>query len=155
MNWYKEHPDTVAGKLYKGFFETPQKRVQKHSNEMQLIPEDEVEARIKASRQEYYRMHGGNRGNFGGKKMTKKKEEYWIPRSVNEHKKGSLHRMVGVPASEPIPFTFLQEIVDTPIGEHAKNPTQTGIKKIKVTHLVKARANWALNLKRISRKRKE
>jgi hypothetical protein len=87
--------------------------------------------------------------------MVTKKEDYWIPRSVNEHKKGSLHRMLEVPPSESIPFTFLQEIVNTPIGMIAKNPTQTGKKKIKVTHLVKARANWALNLKRISRKRKE
>jgi hypothetical protein len=155
MNWYKEHPDTVAGKLYKGFFETPQKRVQEHSNEMQLIPEEEVEARIKASRQEYARMQGETRGNFGGKKMTKKKVNMWIPDAVKNHKEGSLHKMLEVPQSETLPFTLVDKGCHTPIGKTFKNPTQTGKKKVKVTKLVKQRSCLALTLKRMGKKRKK
>lgn len=83
--------------------------------------------------------------------MVAQKDEYWIPRSVKQHKAGSLHKQMGIPIGTTIPFTLLQEIVDTPIGSLAKNPTQTGKDKYKVTPLLKARANWGLNLKRISR----
>jgi hypothetical protein len=87
--------------------------------------------------------------------MTKKKETYWIPESVNKHKKGSLHRMLEVPKSEDIPFTLLEKIRNTPIGETIKNPVKTGKDKIKVTKLVKQRAVWGLNMKRISQKKKK
>ena len=87
--------------------------------------------------------------------MTKAKKDYWIPKSVNKHKKGSLHRMMGVPKSEPIPFMLVNEACETPIGEKYKNPTQTGKKSGKVTPLLKKRACWGRTLKRISRKNKK
>jgi hypothetical protein len=86
---------------------------------------------------------------------TKKEEEYWIPKSVNEHKAGSLHRMLEVPESEDLPFTLLEKIRVTPIGETIKNPTKIGKTHIKVTKLVKQRAVWGLNMKRIGQKRKK
>jgi hypothetical protein len=87
--------------------------------------------------------------------MVANKADYWIPRSVKEHKKGSLHKQMGIPIGTTIPFTLLQEIVDTPIGNLAQNPTQTGKDRYKVTPLLHARANWGLNLKRISRGNKK
>ena len=83
--------------------------------------------------------------------MPAKKETYWIPESVAQHKKGSLHRMLSIPCPVRIPFTLLQSIVDTKIGDVAKNPTEVGKPTYAVTKLMKARANWGLNLKRINR----
>jgi hypothetical protein len=91
----------------------------------------------------------------GEKEMTTKKADYWIPKSVNEHKAGSLHRILEVPASEKIPFTLLEKIRVTPIGETIKNPVKSGKNKIKVTKLVKQRAVWGLNMKRIGQKKKK
>jgi hypothetical protein len=83
--------------------------------------------------------------------MPAKKETYWIPESVAQHKKGSLHKMLSIPCPVRIPFTLLQSIVDTTIGDVAKNPTHVGKPTYTVTKLMKARANWGLNLKRINR----
>jgi hypothetical protein len=82
-----------------------------------------------------------------------KKVNKWIPGALEHHKEGSLHRMLGVPRSETIPFTFLETIRNTTIGKTAKNPTQIGKPSVKVTQLVKSRAVLALNLKRIGQKR--
>ena len=69
------------------------------------------------------------------------KKDCWIPRSVKQHKPGSLHKQMGIPIGTTIPFTLLQEIVDTPIGSLVKNPTPTGKDRYKVTPLLHARAN--------------
>jgi hypothetical protein len=87
--------------------------------------------------------------------MVKKKEDYWIPDSVNKHKAGSLHRMLEIPKSEPIPFTLLEKIRVTPIGKTIKNPVKLGKDKLKVTKLAKGRSVWGLNLKRITQKKKK
>ena len=83
--------------------------------------------------------------------MPRKQVNKWLQPAFKEHTKGAMHRMLAIPQSETLPFTFLQEIVNTPIGQIAHNPTQIGTRKIKVTRLVKARANLALNAKRIGR----
>ena len=67
---------------------------------------------------------------------------------VREHKPGALHRQLGIPQDMTIPFTLLEAIGVAPIGTRVKNPTQTGDRFYKVTELLKARAAWALNLKR-------
>jgi hypothetical protein len=64
-------------------------------------------------------------------------------------KKGALSRQLGIPEKENIPFSFLDEIVRSPIGSVVVNPTTAGKKRIKVTLLLKRRAVMALNLKRI------
>jgi len=78
-----------------------------------------------------------------------KKELPFPANMFAKHKPGSAHRMFGVPKGEKLPRTFLQKIVDTPLMERAKNPTQIGFKSIKVTHLVKGRANGLLNAIRL------
>jgi hypothetical protein len=85
----------------------------------------------------------------------KKKVNNWIPGALEHHKEGSLHRMLGVPKSEPIPFMLADKTCHTPVGKTFKNPVQTGDNKIKVTLLKKRRACLALTLKRIGRKRKK
>lgn len=75
----------------------------------------------------------------------------WLKEAFKKHTEGAMHRMLKTPKAENLSFTFLQTIVDTPIGKIAYNPTQIGIPKIKVTRLVKARANLALNAKRIGK----
>ena len=77
----------------------------------------------------------------------------FIQEAVNQKKKGATHRMLGVPAGETIPFTFLEAIRTTPIGMRVKNPTKVGHRSVKVTRLLKARAVLALNLKRIGQGR--
>lgn len=83
--------------------------------------------------------------------MARKQVNKWLQQAFKEHTKDAMHRMLKTPKSETLSFTFLQTIVDTPIGKVAYNPTQIGIPKIKVTRLVKARANLALNAKRIGK----
>ena len=88
-----------------------------------------------------------------GETMTAKKDLPFPANMFATHKKGSMHRMLNVPKGEKIPRTFMQEIVDTPLGNIAHNPTQIGKPTIKVTHLVKARANGLLNAVRLRKKR--
>jgi len=85
--------------------------------------------------------------------MTTPKVNKWIPDALKHHREGSLHRMLGVPKSETIPFTLLEKIRTAPIGSTITNPVNAGKYKIKVTRLVKSRAVLALNLKRIGQKR--
>lgn len=68
-------------------------------------------------------------------------------------KKGALHKMLGIPLDQKIPFTLLEEIRVTEIGKRAHNPTQIGHKIIKVTKLLKARAVRGLNWKRVTQRR--
>lgn len=62
--------------------------------------------------------------------------------------KGLFHKQLGIPKSEKIPMVWLQVIVNTPLEKTAHNPTQSGYKTIKVTHLVKYRALALLNADR-------
>ncbi len=74
-----------------------------------------------------------------------KKADRFPAKMFKTHQPGSTHRMFGVPKGVKLPRTFLQEVVDTPIGKVAHNPTQIGKKTIKVTRLAKFRANGILN----------
>jgi hypothetical protein len=78
-----------------------------------------------------------------------KKANRFPAKMFSAHKPGSTHRMFGVPKGQKLPRTFLQEVVDTPIGKVAHNPTQTGKRTIKVTMLAKKRANGILNAIRL------
>jgi len=76
--------------------------------------------------------------------MAKKKEK-WMQDVFKPEKRGALHRQLGISTKERIPKTLVQKIVKTPIGKRIRNPTKTGKHLIKVTKLLKQRANAALN----------
>ena len=59
-------------------------------------------------------------------------------------KKGALKRQLGISASKRVPKTLLMEIMRSRVGETIRNPTETGERRIKVTGLLKRRANVAL-----------
>ena len=80
--------------------------------------------------------------------MTQK----WIQKA--NLKKGALHRQLGIPQDEKIPVTLLKKIKKAKIGETITNPTKKGKRKIKVTQLLKRRANLALTLKELAKKKK-
>jgi len=71
------------------------------------------------------------------------------------HTKGALREQLKIKDGDKIPTQFLTKIVNAEVGKKVINPTKTGIKSIIVTDLLKKRSNAALNLIRISRKRKK
>ena len=71
--------------------------------------------------------------------------EKWIQKACKPRKKGALHRQLGVSQKQRIPKTLLQKIKRTAIGTRIRNPTKTGKGYIRVTRLLKSRANFALN----------
>ena len=73
----------------------------------------------------------------------------WVRETTSRHKDGVTHRMLGIPPSQTIPFTLLERIRAARIGSIIKNPTKIGYPYIKVTRLLKQRAVWVLNLKRM------
>ena len=75
----------------------------------------------------------------------------WMQEAFKRAGKGVFHKQLGVPTSEKIPMTFLQAIVDTKIGMYAHNPTAIGHKMVKVTALMKKRANALLNADRANK----
>jgi hypothetical protein len=80
--------------------------------------------------------------------MTTPADGVWMKRAFKNAGKGLFHKQLGIPKSEKIPMTWLQVIVNTPLEKVAHNPTKVGDKTIKVTHLVKYRANALLNADR-------
>jgi len=66
----------------------------------------------------------------------------WIQQAFAKHK-GALHRQLDVPEGETIPIHLLEEIVHKPIGDFIWN--YHNVYKIKVTKLLKERAQAALN----------
>lgn len=71
--------------------------------------------------------------------------EKWIRKACKSRKKGALHRQLGVPQKQRIPKTLLEKIMRTDVGKRIRNPTKTGKGSIRVTRLLKQRANFALN----------
>jgi hypothetical protein len=63
------------------------------------------------------------------------KSNKWI--QAAQPKKGALHKQLGIPQSERIPKKTLRDIVATDVGKHSHG--------VKVTGLLKKRANFALN----------
>jgi hypothetical protein len=72
--------------------------------------------------------------------------EKWMQKAFKHSKEhpGLFHKQLGI-YSGKIPVMFLRKIVATEIGHNCHNPTKTGHKIVKVTRLMKERANALLN----------
>jgi hypothetical protein len=46
----------------------------------------------------------------------KKRANRWIQRALRKHKKGALHRQLGIPEGEKIPIALLREAAKEPNG---------------------------------------
>lgn len=68
-------------------------------------------------------------------------------------KKGALSRQLQIPIQKNIPVVLLKKIVCAKAGQTITNPTSMGKKRIKVVRVMKKRANLALNLKKIRRRK--
>ncbi len=66
-------------------------------------------------------------------------------------KKGAFSKQLGIAEEKKIPSSLLNKIIKTNVGKVITNPTKTGRKRIKVTGILKKRANLVRNLKRIKR----
>ena len=73
----------------------------------------------------------------------------WIQKAIGKHKRGSLHKQLGVPMTKTIPKTLLAKIKASPIGQTVKNPSKNGKRRIKVTRLLKKRAVLAYTLRKL------
>lgn len=73
--------------------------------------------------------------------MTKK----FIKDAIKHH--GALHLQLNIPRDEPIPTSLLQMIVRSKSGQTISNPTNSGLKRIRITLLMKRRAQFALNIR--------
>jgi len=71
----------------------------------------------------------------------------WIQKT--KIKKGALHKQLRVPEERKIPITLLNKIISAEVGDVIKNYSKSTKKMIKVTSLLKKRANLAKNLKKI------
>jgi len=71
----------------------------------------------------------------------------WIQKT--KIKKGALHKQLGVPEERKIPITLLNKIISAEGGKVIKDSSKSSKKMIKVTSLLKKRANLAKNLKKI------
>lgn len=58
-------------------------------------------------------------------------EKLWIQNAVSKHKKGTLHRQLGVPMNKNIPKTLLTKIKNADVGKTVKNPCKTGKPKVR------------------------
>jgi hypothetical protein len=75
--------------------------------------------------------------------------KYWIKDAVKAHKKGTLHKQLGVPMNKRIPKRLLSRIKSAPLGKTVRNPTKTGCRRVKVTGLLKKRAVLAHTLREL------
>lgn len=82
------------------------------------------------------------------------KKGFWIPRGTEGIKKGALSRQLGIPESATIPMQLLADIKSAHVGAVLRNRHGIGKREIKITKLLKQRANLAMTLKRIGRKRR-
>lgn len=64
-------------------------------------------------------------------------------------KKGALSRQLGIPEEKNIPMALLNKIMSSDEGKNIKH----GSKNVKVTKLLKQRANLAITYKKISKKK--
>ena len=76
--------------------------------------------------------------------MTKK----WIQEATRNHKKGALHRQLGLSENEIIDTRDLETIIKSKLGDYFITENHRIRKKIKVTKLLKRRVNFALNVRR-------
>jgi hypothetical protein len=54
--------------------------------------------------------------------MAKRVRKRWIQRALRKHKKGALHRQLGVPEGEVIPLSLLRDAAKAPglLGQRAR-----------------------------------
>lgn len=73
------------------------------------------------------------------------------------HHEGYTHKLFDVPIDYNLSHakTLLKKVVDTPIGKKFKNPLKIGKSEYVVTPELKRHANFALNLIRITEKRRK
>jgi len=64
-------------------------------------------------------------------------------------KKGALHNQLGISKEKDIPITLLNKIISAKVGDVIANSPKSSKKRIRVTSLLKKRANLARNLKKI------
>jgi len=83
------------------------------------------------------------------KSSTNMKDNKWIQRIPL--KKGALPHQLGIPLAKNIPISLLVKIKNTDTGIYIPLPPISNKQRIKVTLLLKRRANFALNVKRINR----
>lgn len=85
------------------------------------------------------------RVQYREKKWTE--QEKFIAGAVRRYRKHvSLSTTLRVPREENLPRSFLKQIVNTPIGQVAHNPTQRGRKMVRVTKNIKQAANFVYNI---------
>jgi hypothetical protein len=65
----------------------------------------------------------------------KRSKKRWIQRALHKHKKGALHRQLGIPVGETIPLSLLRDAATAP-------------------GLLGQRARFALNVRKIRKRRK-
>ena len=80
--------------------------------------------------------------------------EQWMQEAFKNAGKGVFHRQLGIPKGTKIPVTLLRALVGTMNNKHCHNPTLIGNHVIKVTPLIKHRANALLNADVVNKKRR-
>lgn len=83
--------------------------------------------------------------------MTTKADGKWMQKAFENAGHGVFHRQLGIPPTKKIPMTLLKELVRTTNNHTCHNPTAVGDRVIKVTPLIKKRANALLNADRANR----
>lgn len=81
-----------------------------------------------------------------------KRIKKWIQKAI--WKKGTFSSQLGIPEEKDIPVPLLNKIIKAKPGDSITNPSKLGKRRIKVTRLLKKRANLAKTLKKISKKKK-
>jgi hypothetical protein len=100
--------------------------------------------RVKSSKE----FQNTKRNSSKSKKSNPKK---WIQEATTEKKKGALHRQLGIPVKNKIPYAVLHQISNTPVGEriYINTTGQTSNTPfVTVTPLMKRRVNFALNVRK-------
>ncbi len=77
----------------------------------------------------------------------------WIQKA--RLKKGVFSRQLGILEKEKIPDLLISRIIKSKKNRTITNPSRLGRKRIKITTLLKKRANLVRNLKRIAERRKK
>jgi hypothetical protein len=54
--------------------------------------------------------------------MVRRRSKRWIQRALHKHKKGALHRQLGIPEGEIIPLSLLRDAAKAPglLGQRAR-----------------------------------
>jgi hypothetical protein len=75
----------------------------------------------------------------------------WIQTALEGHKSGALHRQLGIPVNEKIPYGVLNMITKSKVGERIyinSYGTISNTPFVNVTKLMKKRAILAINLRK-------